>query len=300
MPSLPPSLRASFLAAMPSELRTRWQTFENLESRLRAIESQAKAAWPSLAVEADSFAAYLGERMSSGSNLEVLDTLHASDLYLTCACVAGEPAAFVAFEAHCAGQCAKGLAKLSLAPSQVDEVQQTLRDRLFVAADSGDQRIRRYSGKGSLRAWYRVTALRVAIDQMRAEHRLQLVGELDDLDARVPLVDPELEFLKNKYRQEFKDCFQDALRDLSCGQRNLLRYQLLEGLTLEQIGAIYRVHLSSIARRLQKTRGVLLECTRRHLQHRLGVDEGELDSIMRLIQSRLDVSISKVLRDSDS
>ncbi len=278
---------------------SQYESDPDLERRLQRIFREAQLAWPTLKVLPDTFATYLGERMATEDNIDMLDSLHISDLYLACACCSDQQAGIEAFERHCAGECEKGLARLGLPASEVDEIKQSLRDRLFVASATDGERIRRYSGKGPIRAWYRITALRAAIDRMRVNDRLQTVTEITDLDERAPLVDPELEFLKKKYRQHFKNCFQDALRDLSNEQRNLLRYQLLDGLTLEQIGLLYGVHLSSIARRLQKTRAALLDCTRRHLQHQLDIDEGELDSIMRLIHSRLDVSISQVLRRSD-
>jgi hypothetical protein len=47
---------------------------------------------------------------------------------------------------------------------------------------------------------------------------------------------------------------------------------------------------STISRRLAKSREALFVETRRALMERLGVAEEELDSILRLLESRLDLS----------
>ena len=79
-------------------------------------------------------------------------------------------------------------------------------------------------------------------------------------------------------------------------ERNLLRFSLLDSLTYEQIAAIYTVHRVTIRRWMSKLRDKLLDQTRGILSERLDVDQAELDSIVRLINSELHVSISRLLR----
>lgn len=292
------SNRASFLCAIPSEQGACWVALAALEFELSRVWDQARGAWPTIALRSEEFFTYLGQRAPEEATVATLGAVHTQDLYLACACAARMPSALIAFEAYCADEWRRARSKVSVSDAVAAETQQALRTRLFVSEEPGDEHIRRYSGSGALHAWYRTTAVRTLIDAARSASREPRSANDGDLDEHVAMVDMELDYLKRNYRAEFKESFHTALRTLSTEERNLLRYQLLEQLTLEQIGRIYGVHLTSIGRRLQKLRQQLLRETREGLRGRLGIDEGELDSIMRLIGSRLDVSLSTVLGET--
>ena len=68
--------------------------------------------------------------------------------------------------------------------------------------------------------------------------------------------------------------FEQAVRALSSRQRNLLRLQLIDGLSVDAISNVYNVH------RVEK----------------LNMSEQSFQSMVRLVESRLDVSIERVLR----
>jgi RNA polymerase sigma-70 factor (ECF subfamily) len=288
-------MRSAFLASVPPAKSAAWEQIAELGRHLERAWEEARTVWPSFEVESEKFAGYLGERAPEEADVGGLDVRQTTDLYLACGCSSGQHRALLAFEKYCEQEWGRGTARYSLQASQALEIKQSLRTRLFVSSETHSGHIRRYSGKGALRAWYRTTVVRATIDYLRANDRQQRLHEQGDLDEHVALVDLELDYLKRNYREDFKHSFHAALRSLTSEDRNLLRYQLIEELTLEEIGLIYGLHLSSIARRLQKLREQLLTSTRAHLQERLGVGGGELDSIMRLIGSRLDVSISSVL-----
>ena len=76
----------------------------------------------------------------------------------------------------------------------------------------------------------------------------------------------------------------------------LLRYQLIDGLTIDEIGALSRVHRATAARWLATIRDGLVERTRELLGEALGVDSVEAASIVRMVQSQLDVSVIRHLQ----
>jgi RNA polymerase sigma-70 factor (ECF subfamily) len=81
----------------------------------------------------------------------------------------------------------------------------------------------------------------------------------------------------------------------SAEDRNVLRYHFAHGLTIDQIGALYHVHRATAARRVAKARDELLAGTRRRLMARLALNRADLDSVMRLIESSIHVSLRRVL-----
>ena len=70
----------------------------------------------------------------------------------------------------------------------------------------------------------------------------------------------------------------------------------LDGLSIDQLAAFYRVHRATTARWIEAARQAVLDGTRKELIRRLQLSRSELDSVMRLIGSQLDVSLSRVLK----
>jgi RNA polymerase sigma-70 factor (ECF subfamily) len=73
----------------------------------------------------------------------------------------------------------------------------------------------------------------------------------------------------------------------------------LRGVTLEALAEIYGVHRATVTRWLTKARERLLSSTRERLGARLDIGRSEIDSVMKWIGSRLDASVSRVLRTRD-
>jgi RNA polymerase sigma-70 factor (ECF subfamily) len=60
---------------------------------------------------------------------------------------------------------------------------------------------------------------------------------------------------------------------------------------VDHLGAFYKIHRSSAARWLSRARDHLLEETRSLLLRRLKMTDSELESLMRAVTSRLDLSM---------
>lgn len=172
-----------------------------------------------------------------------------------------------------------------------DEFAQTLRTKLFVGPS---RRIADYGGTGTLRAWLRVVAARTLIEMAR---RTKPETELDESGV-VPLAapddDPEMAYLKRRYASEIKDAFELAAKQLEPEERNVLREHYAHGLGIDQIAAIHGIHRATAARRLASARESVLAGTRRILATRLGLSRAELESVARMVESRMHVTIERV------
>lgn len=292
-----PTLTQIFLEGLSADQRARMSHLSHLEEVLRDILESARSAWPAVEVRDEVFLSYLAERLPGDSEAgRALLEMKAADLYLACACVQGDSQAVAAFETTYFPDIQAALSRRDPGWGQLEDVKQILYQKLFLADGEHPPKIGKYSGRGDLRSWLCVTAVREAIDLMRrAQRELPLEdGVLMDLTSADE--DQELHYLKRVYREQFKEAFQAALSALSARERTLLRYNLLDGLNIDQIGVIYNVHRATVARWIARARETLLAETRRILMGRLRVDPTELESIMRLIQSRFDVSIQHFLR----
>lgn len=217
-------------------------------------------------------------------------------LLIIAGCVKGSSPAIAAFEERYFGALAPALSRMNLDADTIDEVRQRVRQKLFVRAGSSSTLLD-FVGKGSLSNFVRVVAVRTAIDLLRQSK--PGVRDPDEvlLNVRSPAESPQLRVLKARYKNEFKDAFEQAMASLEPQERNLLRMSFVAKLTVDEIGGFYRVHRATAARRLARARARLAELTKERLHDQLQLDEGDFTSILQLIQSQLDLSISRILVD---
>lgn len=262
-----------------------------LSTRLTALVERAVAAWPGVNLDAHRFVEHLADRIAADAPADILERLYTDDLYLAAACSTGDAAALAACERAFAGDIEHALAAVRLPTSMRDEVWSRLRARVFVATPEAPPAISTFTGRGSLKKWLRVAATRLALNEMRDRQR---ESPLSDRDLPEAADDLQLGHLKRTYQHAFKQAFADAIADLTPAQRTLLRMHLLDKLSIDDLARLHRVHRTSTARWLREAREVLANGTRERLHAVLGVRDDELDSIMNVVRSRLDLSLSRL------
>lgn len=296
LPEAPePSLREAFFESGQQE-PSRFPEPERLEELLHTLWETGRHAWPEVQLPPWRFAGHLGSRLASGADMARLAAVHVADLYLACACAYGEPKALETFERHLLPVATEALLRGGPDRAWVDEVLQVLRQKLFLGSEDSLPKVGDYSGLGPLRSWVRAAAVRTATDLRRAEPRTVPYAqpELEELDLLT--TDPELEFLKSRHRREVKEAFTRAIEALSDRELNVLRFYLVDGLNIDRIGQLYGTHRATAARWIAAARARLLEESRRILGERLRMTQGELDSLIRLVRSNLDLSIVRHLK----
>jgi len=262
-----------------------------------AMLEAARATWPELRIDPAQIAPFIAQRLA-GADLEAaLATAPAADLVLAAACMAQEPTAHAAFDAVLSEVDAAGASTRS-PPDLVEDVKQVLRVQLLVAKGDKPPGIVGYRGKGPLRGWVRITATRELIRHQRKLAR-ERPSERPLDEAIGDAGDPVLSQLKSEYRTEFAAALREAIAELDAEIRTLLRQQIVDQLSIDEIGAAFGVHRATAARWLLRARGALVTATRGRLAARLKLSADEIDSVIRLVQSQLDASVVRYLRDSD-
>jgi RNA polymerase sigma-70 factor (ECF subfamily) len=267
----------------------------SLEAALASALREAEEAWPDLRVGPEAFMAYLAPRLDDDLEASVR-AVRAPDLYLACACAAGDAAAIAAFERVCFGEIDDVLAKMGLSAAGADDVKQLLRRRFFVGEEGRAPRILHYAGKGELRRWVRAAAVRAALRVLRQAKRGAVSVDDALLEAvSEPAQDPELDFLKRTYGKAFEAALREAYESLAPREKNLLRYYFGEGLSIDELGVVYRVHRATAARRVQKVNAELAAETRRRLAARLGLSGADVSSVLRLVRSQIERALRGIL-----
>jgi RNA polymerase sigma-70 factor (ECF subfamily) len=270
---------------------------DELEPLLAARTARARAAWPGVAVEANRLIQAIAHRLDAEqSPADALAALQTDDLYLACGCAAGDPAAIAGFEQHCGAVIDRAIVSSGVDPAERADLGQIVRQRLLVAPPGGGApRIARYSARGSLQAWVRVTAAREAA-RILPRARRETAAEDDQLAGLIaPDDDPEIGYLKRLYREEFKRAFQAAVDALDDRERLLLRQHVLDRVGIDRLAALHGVHRATAARWIQAARDAVVAGAQRELTRRLQLSRDELASVLRMIRSQLDISLHRVL-----
>lgn len=263
-----------------------------LEPRLAEVLAAARAAWPELGLADGVYLRHLAERLpGKAPPVDALREVYAADLYLACACAEGLPAAHAALEARFLGRVGAAVERVERSEEGVAEVRQRLREKLLTAEGGRRPKVAEYQGRGPLVAWLRAAAVRLALNLRRSERRRARAEEEVLAEDAVPVGDMEAEYLRRRYREDFQAALAEALAALPVRERTVLKLHVVEGLSLERIGALYQTHKSTVSRWVARAREEVLAQARERLVERLRLTPTELHSLLRAVRSQLDLSL---------
>lgn len=258
---------------------------------LEQLWRSARARWPTVDLDRKRFAAFLNERRLIGERAEA----RAADLYLTCACAAGIPEALVAFDELLVAV-GNELRSVARSDDLLAEALQVTR-HLLVRRQDRAPAISDYAGRGDLGGWLRVTLGREIVRLRRRQER-DVRLDTDQLERVAgERQDPETAYFRDHYRRELKQAFAAATEQLDGTEVRILRYSVIDGLGIDEIAKRERFHRATAARRLARARQRLIDETRRIIRERLRLDSVQLDSVLQLIDSQVDVSVQRLLRE---
>jgi RNA polymerase sigma-70 factor (ECF subfamily) len=292
----PSALVQAFLEAAPLPLKHGLSSVPDLSRRLLELVNEGRTMWPDVAVEPVRLVGFVAARLDEGVEVgDLLGGLRPGDLYLACALTDGDRTALAAFDRHYMREVDIALARMRIGPPRANDVKQLVRQRLFVG-DGVPGKISEYAGRGDLRRWVRSVAVRTCLNDLR-KGKNEVLADDDQLIAQqaMPGDDPELAYMKRTYAREFQAAFTEALAGLGPREQTLLRYHHVDGLNIDEIGAIYRVHRVTAFRWLEKAKEKLVEATLVVMRARLNVSPKELDSVLRLIRSQVHLSLIRHL-----
>ena len=251
-----------------------------VESELSAQLTAMRTRWPNGRAPDVAFVEALVAR---------LPRPRVEELYLAWWCGSGDEAAIAAFEVAYAEDLRALAGRFREVPA--DELRQQLRIKLFVG---GDPAIRDYGGTGSLKSWLRVTAVRYFIDLTRSARSQRFEQEIDEGEL-LGVADPQGSQIRAELGAAVKAAFAMAVARLAPRQRVFLRHAYVDRHTLDQIASHYSIHRTTVARTLATAREQLIAETRANVAAAVGVDNEELASVIRMLDSRIDLSLSRVL-----
>jgi RNA polymerase sigma-70 factor (ECF subfamily) len=285
----------AFLDALVGDARARFADPGGLATVLAELRDRARAAYPDIAVTPEVFAAELARRLGAAASPDQLARVHADHVHLAIACAAGDAAAIRRFEADFLDEVDASASRLRATKDQADEVRSYMRRILFVTEPGRPSAASEFSGRGDLRSYLRVIATRELVRVINKGRREVAIPDDSLLDKLSPASSPALGHLRDLYRDDVNAAIRAALASLDEDARALLRYSVIDGWTVARIGALYGIHRATAARRIQTAREELGAAIRTELARRLSISVDEVDSVVRLVQSRIELSLERLL-----
>jgi RNA polymerase sigma-70 factor (ECF subfamily) len=286
--------KAALAAAFLARVAPGWsgEHGAGLEAELEARWAAGKDAWPGVLVDSRAFARYLAERLTSPSLPPVE---RAADLYLACACAHKDVKAAAALHSLLSDVVPRAASGIDPSKAFLDDVRQTMAEKLLIAQGDEPPRIIEYAGRASLRGWLLTAARRTALNMRRRKDDQPQAEVVSSVGLAAAAGGPEAALLKARYKAEFEAAIRAALSKLSPKDRSLLVAHLVTDATLPQLAATHGVSRATVTRWLAAAREALQRGTERELRERLRVTPSEYESLVALVRSELDVSLSEVL-----
>ena len=248
-------------------------------------------AWPDIEPDPTTFHQWLAERDLTPGDVsdEIL-----GDAYLAAACSSQQPGSANAFQREFQKLTRSISLRYRTETVDADELSQRILSHLLVPTADRAPAIAAYTARGRLGAFVRVVATRCALNAIRGQRPLE--GQDDDLANLVDeQADPELQHLRQTYSLEFRAAVESAIAALSDEHRLLLQLRVVDELPLKKVAEVLGKPLSTVARHEAQARDKVAEATRSVLRERLNVEEETLLSILRLVRSDVDITMSRLL-----
>jgi RNA polymerase sigma-70 factor (ECF subfamily) len=262
---------------------------DDLDRELERRISAGRSAWPALRLPPEEFVRHVA-RHWAGGKLPTPD--RSADLWLAVACARGVPEAASTFERHYRSVIERAAARVDV--RCVEEVTQSVLVALLVQDKARPPYIASYAGRAALATWLATVASRAAgkPGRRRADRPHD---STETLAALAAFPEPELALARARYGRAMESALRAAVADLADRERVLLRLHHGEGWSVDRLAELYGVGRSTASRWVVAAREALLVETKRRLNAELGVTGSELDSLVAILRSEVDVSLVRLL-----
>jgi RNA polymerase sigma-70 factor len=218
--------------------------------------------------------------------------LHA-DRELAARAIAGDAQAADAFERRFRPEVARVAQRLGVRQDS-DELVHDLLARMLVGSADRPPKLASYRGEGSLQSWVRAVTTRFVIDHLRAvKARPALDALSDSMAMQSARIEGDVE--ARRWTDVVRRATAAAFAELTPRQRNLLRHAAFHRLGIDELAVIYKVHRTTTARWLQRTREVLHAAIADKIATAASMPATEARGLLRNLGADVELSLRSVL-----
>jgi RNA polymerase sigma-70 factor (ECF subfamily) len=258
------------------------------EEAIRGALASGLRDCPGARLDEAGFKSWLADRNIGAEQLGQ----NGGDLALAYACSNHDRNAVAWLEATHLARLRPSLALVALGEDDAQEVRQRLRLKLLVGPNP---KIGLYYGHAPLTTWVRVCAAREALNLKRKPAGIgdDNVDLLERLTSFAPT--PEALAVNSEHRELLRQTLQECFATLGPREKTLLRMRCLDDMSIDQIGAVFRVHRATIARWLVAVREQLQSAVYDQMSAQLETSHSEVVSLVRSLRIEIDVSLARLL-----
>lgn len=232
--------------------------------------------------------------------VNLVGTLHVSELVLARACSEGSETAWEAFLTRFRASLYEAAYRIAKDEATGRELADGLYSDLYGVQNRAGSRVSKldyYMGRGSLEGWLRTVLSREYVNRYRSQSREVSLEE--QLEAGVSFPDRVVESASAP-DDRVAIAVSQALAELGAEERFLLASYYLDQRTLADIGRQLRVHESTVSRKLERVTRDLRKRVRKRLQA-AGFDRRRCDELFQELDVRdLNVGVAATLRQEVS
>jgi RNA polymerase sigma-70 factor (ECF subfamily) len=189
-----------------------------------------------------------------------IDSLHAEDLALACACAAGNPAAWEYFVTRYRPILYASARAITGEESRARELADSIYAELYGLEVRHGRRRSLFSyfhGRSRLATWLRAVLAQRHVDHARSARRLEPLDNIPEPADPAPAEPPDPD--RARYVRALAAALSTALASIDPRDRMRLAYYYRHGLKLREIGRLMGESESGVSRHLERTRRALRE-----------------------------------------
>lgn len=237
-----------------------------------------------------------GSASSAAAVDAYIDSLHAEDLALACACAAGHGAAWDHFVLTYRPELYRA-ARAIAGEAAARELADSLYADLYGLSSADGQRrslLVYYHGRSRLGTWLRSVLSQRHVDGIRAGRRLTSLDDPDESTPEPVATSAGAEPDAAARMRVAATCVSVALAGLDAASRLRLAYYYVHGLTLAEAGRLFGEHEATASRKLDKARTALRRLIEASLSER-GVRVEDVESWGDVATQAWDAALAEAL-----
>jgi RNA polymerase sigma-70 factor, ECF subfamily len=227
---------------------------------------------------------------------QMIDSLHAEDLALACACAEGLEAAWEHFVLTYRPDLYRAARAMSDETTGRELADSLYADLFGMHERAGERQslFRYYHGRAKLGTWLRSVLAQRHVDLVRAQRRTTSLDDPDGDPGREPVAPSAGDPVRAASMRMAAGAVTAALGTLVPADRTRLAYYYAHGLTLAQAGRLFGESEATASRKLDRARRTLRAAITAHLSDR-GVDVADVDDWAAVAREAWDTTLVEAL-----
>jgi RNA polymerase sigma-70 factor (ECF subfamily) len=262
----------------------------SMESEIASAYERCCRRFPTIDLPLETFAERVREALAGR---EMSAQVQFEDLFLALACSRGDRIAWECFAEEYLSMLRRFAAHACRSMWESEDLAHELIAGLLHDRD----KLRSYTGRGSLAAWLRVAVSHAAIDRFRRDRRSVPLEEVQTRGVEPVAADasPDRSFDDARWGPALSAALSEEIRGLKPRERLLLGLYYVQGVPLRNIAAQFGVHEATASRWLEAVRQTIRKRVEKAMRRRHRLQPREIRALWRCVSEQETFSLDPLI-----